>query len=51
MLDKKWTLMLIRGANEAGYIELRNDLIEDIKHELTDEELKEVLEMVESACL
>lgn len=51
MLEKNWVLMLIRGANEAGYIELRNDLIEDIKHLLTDDELNEVLGMIESASL
>ena len=46
MTNKKWVLKLIQGAHENGYIELRNDLIEDIKHELNDYELIMVLGLV-----
>ena len=45
--DKEWVLMLITGAHEAGYFQLRDDLIDDIKHSLTDRELKNILDMLQ----
>lgn len=45
--NKDWVLMLIAGAHDAGYLQLRNDLIEDIKHLLTDKELKNILDMLQ----
>ena len=50
MMDiyKDWVLKLIKGAHDAGYIQLRNDLILDIQHLLTDRDLKNILDMLHS---
>ena len=46
-MDKYTILDLITECHRVGYISLRNDLINDIKHQLNDEELNLILEMVQ----
>ena len=46
VIDKDWVLMLIRGAHDAGYLQLGDDLIKDIQHLLCDKELKNILDMI-----
>ena len=46
MSNKNWVLELIVGAHREGYISLRNDLIYDIKNQLSKKEFDFILRLV-----